>query len=441
MLLWLAVFATGARAEAVRTTTPITLGQSVVALSGPWKFRTGDNPQWATPGFDDSAWEVVDLTPLPGAHDGDVGLKNYTTGWAAKGHRGYAGYAWYRMTVRVADPGAQTLWLAGPAAVDNAYQVFFNGRLIGGIGDFSHDPPSIVSIQPRRFALPRALWTPDGEALTGVVAFRTFLMKGAASPDAGGIHIAPLLGNEQGVGDHYRLQWLQTIEGYGVDAVEPVVFLLLAIMALSLIPFDRKDTFNHWIAAALILLAAARANQPIFFIGHFETMRAFVFWRLAVVDALAFAAWTMAWSAAFGLQRARWTALACAALAAAYFAARLLGTTLFNPNLPAATVATSRTILQGVRLAFLLILVFAALRGCARRAPGAWIALPALVLGSIGLFATELSEIGVPGIWFPWGVGVSRTEYAYAAFDIALFVYLLFKLWRFAPIGSLADAE
>jgi len=39
----------------------------------------------------------------------------------------------------------------------------------------------------------------------------------------------------------------------------------------------------------------------------------------------------------------------------------------------------------------------------------------------------------VPGIWLPYGVGVSRTEYAYFAFDIVLFIYLLQRLWRFTP--------
>jgi hypothetical protein len=55
------------------------------------------------------------------------------------------------------------------------------------------------------------------------------------------------------------------------------------------------------------------------------------------------------------------------------------------------------------------------------------------VLGAIGTFASELSRLGVPGIWLPYGVGVSRTEYAYFAFDIVLFIYLLQRLWRFTP--------
>jgi hypothetical protein len=60
---------------------PIVLGDSTVALNGPWKFHTGDDSRWTDPAFDDSGWESVDLTPSPGATDGDVGLSGYVPGW------------------------------------------------------------------------------------------------------------------------------------------------------------------------------------------------------------------------------------------------------------------------------------------------------------------------------------------------------------------------
>jgi hypothetical protein len=47
------------------------------------------------------------------------------------------------------------------------------------------------------------------------------------------------------------------------------------------------------------------------------------------------------------------------------------------------------------------------------------------VLVAIGLFAQELGLIGVPGTWFSFGIGVSRSEHAYAAFDAVLSPYLL----------------
>ena len=431
LIVWLSLIALS-----VHAAVSIHLGDSVVALNGPWKFHTGDDPRWAAEGFDDSSWETFDLTPASGSHDDDVGLKGYVSGWAARGHRGYSGFAWYRMTIRVDDTGDNTLYLVGPADVDSGYQVFFNGHLLGGIGDFTHNPPSLVSIQPRLFAVPRAWWTRNPDGLSAVVAFRVVLPKGSsesASADGGGIHIAPLIGTSRGAGDHYQLEWLQTVEGYAVDAMQPLLFLALAIMALCLLPFDSRSRFYPWLAATLVLIAAARANQPLFFLWQFETIREFVIWRLSIVDALTFAAWTMAWSACFGLQDVRWIKISGLTLAVAYLFARLLSTPLLFPSLPSALSQAFAVILQCVRYAFLAMSGYIFYRGILRRDQASWTALSAMVLGAIGLFASELSRLGVQGIWFPYGVGVSRTEYAYFAFDVVLFIYLLQRLWRFTP--------
>jgi hypothetical protein len=270
--------------------------------------------------------------------------------------------------------------------------------------------------------------------LSGVVAFRVVLLKGtSASADGGGMLIAPLIGTSKGAGDHYQLEWLQTVEGYAVDAAQPLLFLAIAVMALCLLPFDSQSRFYPWLSAVLVLLAAARANQPLFFLWQFETIREFVLWRLSIVDALTFAAWTMAWSTCFGLQDVRWIKISSVTLAVAYMIARLLSTPLLFPSLPMALSHTFAVILQSARYAFLVISGYIFYRGILRRDQSDWIALCAMVLGAIGLFASELSRLGVPGIWFPYGVGVSRTEYAYFAVDIVLFIYLLQRLWRFAP--------
>ncbi|HUZ04370.1 MAG TPA: hypothetical protein VMU62_03350, partial [Acidobacteriaceae bacterium] len=106
--------------------TQITLGQSIVALNGPWKFHVGDDPKWADPNFDDSGWETVDLTPTPQTTLPAVPIPGFVTGWEARGHQGYAGYAWYRMRVRISGASGP-LELLSPEWFDDAFQVFANG--------------------------------------------------------------------------------------------------------------------------------------------------------------------------------------------------------------------------------------------------------------------------------------------------------------------------
>ena len=144
-------------ANAQPTDKRVTLGNASTILTGPWKFHVGDNPSWSDPTLDDSSWEQVDLSAAAGAHDADVGLSRYVTGWGARGHHGVSGYGWYRIHLQLNMPADQQLAIAGPPAVDSAYQVFWNGRLLGGVGNFSTPTPRVLSVQPRIFSISPAI--------------------------------------------------------------------------------------------------------------------------------------------------------------------------------------------------------------------------------------------------------------------------------------------
>ena len=126
----------------VAPVTEIHLGESVAPLNGPWKFRVGDSPidpstgkpLWSEPGFDDSGWESVDLAPPSGSYDPIAGTSEYLPGWTARGHKGYWGYAWYRIRVRVDSRPGVKLALAGPSDVDDVYEAFEDNARAGDPG-------------------------------------------------------------------------------------------------------------------------------------------------------------------------------------------------------------------------------------------------------------------------------------------------------------------
>jgi hypothetical protein len=128
----------------------ITVGDSTAPLYGPWKFHLGDSPLnpvthaplWAEPDFDDSQWETVDLTPANKSLDPVYGISGMVPGWTVRGHARQWGYAWYRIRVQVEAPAGERLALAGPSAVDDGYQVFEDGDLVGSFGGFSTPSPS-----------------------------------------------------------------------------------------------------------------------------------------------------------------------------------------------------------------------------------------------------------------------------------------------------------
>jgi hypothetical protein len=423
--------------HAAANTAPITLGQSVVPLNGPWKFHTGDDPRWADPSFDDSFWETIDLTPLPGAHDADVGLTGYVPGWTARGHSGYWGYAWYRVRVSVAAPPGDKLALAGPPDVDDAYQLFFNGQLLGSAGKFSGPTPVVYSIQPRIFSLPQSLrGTSPDSGTPAVLAFRVWMGAGTLgeAPDVGGIHIAPALGEAGAVEARYRLQWLETVNGYIVEVVLPISFVMLAVMACGLMLFDRADFAYLWLTTALLLTGLVRANQALFFWTQSESIQVFDLARNVFLVPLGLGAWTMAWHAWFRLSRPTWIPKAVAMLTLLYMGSQLLSRSWFPSLWPHAVSAGFHIISVWLRLLFALLLGLVVYWGIRQEGREGWLALPAVVLVSVGLFAQELNAVHVPGIWFPFGTGVSRAQFAYAAFDAAMFALLLRRLALFANL-------
>ncbi|HSC31747.1 MAG TPA: hypothetical protein VLD17_08475 [Gemmatimonadaceae bacterium] len=412
--------------SAGRGAVSITLGRAIVPLDGPWRFHTGDDSRWADPDFDDASWETVDLTPAAGAHDPDVGLAGYVPGWGARGHRGYAGYAWYRMRVSVAAADSAALALAGPLEVDQAYELFANGRLLGGSGNFDGAAPVVYNTRPAMFSLSDVLrgagQSPNGSL---VIAVRVWAGDAymRALPDGGGMRIAPALGDAAAITARYKLDWLAKVLGYVVEVVEAAALLLLAVMALAIGMFEPSAPAYRWLASALVLTALARANQAVFYWTPWESAHTAIVLRYVYLDPLALGAWAMAWRDWFRLERPRWLPGVIAALTGLYVVADFIATAALGTASTAALAATSP-----IRLTFVIVTVIIISASLRRSRPIDWLSAAALVLVSIGLYAQEVSALHVPGIWFPFGVGVSRTQYAYAAFAIVFFVVLYRRL-------------
>ena len=408
--------------------TSIDLGHSTLPLNGPWRFSVGDDLRWASPEFDDSHWESVDLTPTPGAHDADVGLPGYVPGWSMRGHAGYIGYAWYRLRVTVQGEKGVRLALAGPTDVDTTYQLYVDGTLLGGPGVFAGKTPTVYSVQPSIFLLPA---TPSG-AQTYQIALRVWMDPSDAGDDSGGIHIAPTIGTADDIGLLHQMQWLQTFKGYVVDAAEPLAFVLLAIMVLALMACGTGDAYP-WLAAALLLTAWLRANQVFFFWTHAESLRGYDIATAVILVPLTLAAWTLAWRDWFRPDTHRWLFRVLAVLTLVYVVSALMGRPWFAPEAGHGLKSMAAMMSNGVRLIY--VLLYLGLIGSAvmrRPKPVTCLAAVAAILLGIGLFAKELSDIGVPGIWFPYGTGVSRTQYAYAGFIVLLFALLLQRFVGYA---------
>jgi hypothetical protein len=99
--------------------------QAMISLDGPWHFQLGDSPRvdgsqtplWATPAFDDSGWALI----------------KSSESWASQGHPAMSGYGWYRFTIKLPTGQKPVSLLLAP--IVSAFEVYVDGRLVGGSGN------------------------------------------------------------------------------------------------------------------------------------------------------------------------------------------------------------------------------------------------------------------------------------------------------------------
>jgi stage II sporulation SpoE-like protein len=398
-------------------TTPdvITLGRSAVPLYGPWKFTVGDSPldpqtgkpQWAEPAFDDSQWETVDLRPKAGFQGNIVGAAGLSPGWTLRGHSVYAGYAWYRIRIRVqAEPGVK-LALAGPDNFDDAYQVFSNGALLGGFGRFDGKQPRYYYAQPVVLSLGAARPAKDDT----VIAFRVWLSPRTlvGQADVGGFHSSPQLGTAETISDVNQLLWVGIVRQNLVWLLSGIVFSALTLVALILFLLNRGDAVYFWMG--LVFLVAA--------VGDWETALAeltqtisvpaenwvcFVF----VLPILRFA-WVMMLWVWFQLERTRWLPWVAGVLALMQ-AIAYAGAFFFIPFLGAASSPVCFVISQIVAFVFLLIFYWMVWRGVRKLGIDGWLLLPAVVLDTSDKAAAWLPFLHLSRTYAPWGIWISTQQ-------------------------------
>jgi hypothetical protein len=394
--------------------------KNIITLNGPWRFIIGDNMQYAQSNYDDSGWETMDFTAPPGVHDDDVGLSGYIPGWTAKGHPNYSGYAWYRLKVPVDSLTTNNLALAAPTAVDNAYQLFINGSLSGSAGDFSGTVPIVYSIRPRMFLLPENI----KKEKNIIIVFRVWMSPAALGQGSGGIHIAPTLGEKAAVEKKYRFQWNQTIKGYIVEVVLPVMFVLLAA-TMFLLNRSRKLTQScKWFITALVLVGLMRLNQAVYFWFQIESGRQASFVGTVILRPLVLGSWLMAWREWFDLHKPKWLPKIIALLTLLFMVSQLLSLSWVSNS----SHIHFQTIADYLRLLLLAVMLFTLCQGIRRQGAKDSLVFLALLLVSIAMYPKEVSDLHIiPGIWFPYGVGVSRGQFFYAFFVFVMYVVLIQK--------------
>jgi len=400
----------------------VTFGNSAIPLSGPWKFSPGDSPwsmnpsvdssellikspDWAQPAFDDSRWTALDLATQGDPFNLAIDENNTVPGWTANGFPTLAGFAWYRLRLRVADP-AQTLWLKMPADFDDAYQIYVNGRFAGQFGQFDSSPPTLFYARPAAFPLPPSS---SGDIVLAIRFYMSPSVPGSASA-AGGMRDAPILGPP------FTLRLIQSAQNtaiaydrFGV-LLATLLFLLLAPAALWLWLENRKELTFLWLFFNLAGTAVFKIVSALSVATFWIPENTAVFWLYVVLNPIWLPGWILVWWYWFGLRSKRWIPIAAWAMAAAniffeYCALSPTRSADFLPMLSRQFSSDASLALVCATCLLLLVVLFEGFRRDPAEALLAVIPIFLLELASVFYYITPLFNIPSPMLRI-FGLGI-----------------------------------
>lgn len=420
----------------------VVLGSSSVELNGPWKFHKGDDMRWAQPGFNDSGWASVDLTPPPGSYDPFLGTSGFMPGWTALGNRGYWGYAWYRLQVNVQyDPGlsAGGLEIKMPNDVDDAYQVFVNGQQIGEFGKFTKSGVKTYLSLPRAFALPKEI---NSGPIT--VAIRVWMDASTqlTNPDSGGLHGPPILGQAGPIDRMLRLDWDAVTHSQLSRFLELAVLFLAITVCAVLFWLDRKEKSYRWLGATCCAIVL---QVTVSLTGNYATLLPgwmnFIF--IDVIFApLVISLWILFWAYWFRMgQMTRMHYMVWGFTAALMLTVAMMRAPLYGRIVPIQWLVLLAPLAVLLKLLLGSLLLWVAWEGMRKDHAGAWLALPALALVAISLYQQELLVLHLQLMFFPFGMAVNISQIAVVVSLVIVTVLLMRRFLDSLKLRQQWEAE
>jgi hypothetical protein len=378
---------------------PLKFSDSYASLNGPWMFFPGDNPRWARPDVDDSQWTPMDLT-VSGGKSPMQGYADFVPGWTKRGFPSLTGYGWYRFTVRVQDP-AQDLWLLMPEAVDDAYEVYANGQLIGSFGDVRPGHHSIYNERAMLFHMPP---TPaDGVVL---LAIRMYMLPSTptTNPDSGGLHAPPVLGLRSPLQTMFAQSRDATQRNYLGGPILALPLTLFGVLAFALYLVRRDRTAYLWLGLCSLCTAFYHSFVSLLAVT-FAVASPFSNIVMNSCHLLAALFWLLFWVSWFGLERHRYLWLTGLAITALDLTCILIvDPPVLGWTGPAAWIPRLQAVGVVSRFGLAGLLAATAVLGIRTQKLEGLLALPPLLARGVGMFSLDLVLLHIPVIYFPFGI-------------------------------------
>jgi len=264
------------------------------------------------------------------------------------------------------------------------------------------------------------------------VAFRLWMGPDTllTQPDAGGLHVGPVLGESGAVAAGYQLHWQELVDAYLSYPVLGAMFALMALVAFSLVLFDRSDRVYQWIGAVFLLGAIESGLAVVVSWTQLLSMVASILLDDCLLRALIVPGWVMVWWVWFGRQRPAWIPRAAAGLGLLFFVSSAIGHELFFglvPHVVAAQFEMATLVLRVLSFALMLGIV---IQGIRSQGLEGWLVLPPVLLLSVSSFSPELRLLHVQLNVYIWGPELDMAQIADVLMAVAVAALLLRRLLR-----------
>ncbi len=392
----------------------VSLGTSAIELNWPWRFHTGDDPSWADPNLDDSSWDMVDLSPPEGSQDPFLGTSGFVPGWTMRGYANYSGFAWYRLHLQLQSDFSHSktseLQIKMPTNVDDAYQVFVNGRMIGEFGKFTANGIVTYATLPRAFALP-----PDIHDGPITVAIRVWMgpSTSLSNPDTGGMHGPPLLGLASSIQALLHLDW-DSVDRSQYSGLMTAAIVLLGLVVVTVL-YRLETTEKSYLWLILTLVIVLLQSVLTLTLNYTTLITSDIGFLLsdAIFPPLAIGLWVLFWAHWFRLKDMKKLYWMVGVLAISLMAiVSMLRAPLYGWVIPIQASVVLAPLSLFVKLLLGSLLLWVTWESMRHDSTGGWLALPAVALIGLTLYQNNLFVLHVPMNFFIHGYAVKIGQIA-----------------------------
>ncbi len=202
-------------------------------------------------------------------------------------------------------------------------------------------------------------------------------------------------------------------------------FLLVAIVAVSLIFIDRTDTVYPWVAGVALFAAGLVGLGALASITQWGGSSRMIYFIFATSSPIILGGWTMVWWIWFRLRRA-WSAQSHRRANAGGYSRGSSPERAFFPERTRRSSAVNNQVSNIGGLLSMLLLLLILGEGIRRTGLTGWLAMPAIVPMAVSSSSGEFPSLGLSYLWHPFGITVNTVDLANVLMTLSISV-LLFR--------------